>query len=70
VIRCLLVQPNAESALNEEAGKLILDDYDRFSSRARLHTEVHAITKSKENVQPNEQKQKALQRNKKRLKKL
>ena len=64
------MEPNAESALNEEAGKLLLDNYDRFFARAKLHTEVHAMARSKENVQPNEQKQKALQRNKKRLKKL
>ncbi|CAM40837.1 putative ubiquitin-conjugating enzyme, partial [Leishmania braziliensis MHOM/BR/75/M2904] len=27
VIRCLLIEPNPESALNEEAGRLILEEY-------------------------------------------
>ncbi|KAI5795153.1 ubiquitin-conjugating enzyme/RWD-like protein [Geopyxis carbonaria] len=41
-IRCLLVYPNPTSALNESAGKLLLDDYDGFSRHARLMTEIHA----------------------------
>lgn len=41
-IKCLLIVPNAESALNEEAGKLLLEDYDEYFSRAKLYTEVHA----------------------------
>lgn len=42
VIRCLLIQPNPESALNEEAGKLLLDNYDDYSKRAALMTKIHA----------------------------
>lgn len=42
-IRCLLIQPNPESALNEEAGKLMLEDYAQFERRARVMTKVHAI---------------------------
>jgi ubiquitin-conjugating enzyme E2 S len=42
VIRCLLIEPNPESALNEEAGKLLLDSFDDFARKARLMTEVHA----------------------------
>ncbi|KAG5354919.1 Ubiquitin-conjugating enzyme E2 S [Yarrowia sp. B02] len=42
-IRCLLVHPNPESALNEEAGKLLLEDYAAFSRTARLMTDVHAL---------------------------
>lgn len=34
--------PNPESALNEEAGKLLLEDYEEYFSRAKLYTEVHA----------------------------
>eukprot|EP00659_Diplonema_papillatum_P012040 gene12040-18598_t len=30
VIRCLLIEPNAESALNEEAGKMLLDNYAEY----------------------------------------
>jgi len=42
VIRCLLIQPNAESALNEEAGKLLLEAYDDYHARAKMMTEIHA----------------------------
>lgn len=42
VIRCLLIEPNAESALNEEAGKLLLESFDEFARKARLLTEIHA----------------------------
>jgi ubiquitin-protein ligase len=42
VIRCLLIDPNPESALNEEAGRLLLEDYAAFAARARIWTEVHA----------------------------
>jgi ubiquitin-conjugating enzyme E2 S len=38
----LLIVPNPESALNEEAGKLLLEDYEEYFSRAKLYTEVHA----------------------------
>lgn len=41
-VKCLLIVPNPESALNEEAGKLLLDRYDDYCSRARLYTEIHA----------------------------
>lgn len=42
VIRCLLIEPNPESALNEEAGKLLLDSFEDFAKKARLMTEIHA----------------------------
>lgn len=42
-IKCLLIHPNPESALNEEAGRLLLEDYAEYESRARLLTEIHAI---------------------------
>jgi len=41
-IKCLLIVPNAESALNEEAGKLLLDHYEDYSRRAKMMTEIHA----------------------------
>lgn len=41
-IKCLLIYPNPESALNEEAGKLLLEHYEDYSSRARMMTEIHA----------------------------
>jgi ubiquitin-conjugating enzyme E2 S len=42
VIKCLLIHPNPASALNEEAGKLLLEDYVTFAKRAKMMTEVHA----------------------------
>nr|VZI42588.1 unnamed protein product [Spirometra erinaceieuropaei] len=41
-IRCLLIVPNPESALNEEAGRLLLEDYDEYTRQARIFTSVHA----------------------------
>jgi hypothetical protein len=34
--------PNPESALNEEAGKLLLESHDEYSERAKMMTEIHA----------------------------
>ncbi len=41
-VKCLLIYPNAESALNEEAGKLLLEQYQDYFSRAKMMTEIHA----------------------------
>lgn len=41
-IRCLLIQPNPTSSLNEEAGKLLLEEYAEYARHARLITGVHA----------------------------
>ncbi|GAA5804488.1 ubiquitin-conjugating enzyme/RWD-like protein [Helicostylum pulchrum] len=41
-IKCLLIVPNAESALNEEAGKLLLEQYNDYAKRARLYTSIQA----------------------------
>ncbi|XP_068785324.1 ubiquitin-conjugating enzyme E2 S isoform X1 [Struthio camelus] len=41
-IKCLLIHPNPESALNEEAGRLLLENYEEYAARARLLTEIHA----------------------------
>ncbi|KAI9270889.1 ubiquitin-conjugating enzyme/RWD-like protein, partial [Sporodiniella umbellata] len=41
-IKCLLIVPNAESALNEEAGRLLLDHYEDYATRARLYTSIQA----------------------------
>lgn len=43
VIRCLLIEPNAESALNEEAARLLLEDYDAYRRKAEMMTKVHAL---------------------------
>jgi ubiquitin-conjugating enzyme E2 S len=42
VIKCLLIVPNPESALNEEAGRLLLERYEDYASHARLMTSIHA----------------------------
>ncbi len=42
VIKCLLVHPNPDSALNEEAGRLLQEDYEAFAHHARLMTSIHA----------------------------
>jgi ubiquitin-conjugating enzyme E2 S len=41
-IGCLLIEPNPESALNEEAGRLLLENYDHYCTWAKLMTQVHA----------------------------
>lgn len=41
-IKSLLFQPNPESALNEEAGKLLLEDYEEYRERAAMWTSIHA----------------------------
>lgn len=43
----MLIVPNAESALNEEAGKLLLEHYEDYSQRARMMTEIHAQVERK-----------------------
>ena len=42
VVRCLLVEPFPESALNEEAGKLLLEGYEAYARHAALMTSIHA----------------------------
>lgn len=49
-IKCLLIVPNPESALNEDAGKLLLDHYEDYCKRAKMMTEIHAITVNKEPI--------------------
>lgn len=41
-IKCLLIVPNPESALNEEAGKMLLEQYEDYCQRAKMMTEIHA----------------------------
>lgn len=35
VVRCLLIEPFPESALNEQAGKMLLDNYEEYAKHAR-----------------------------------
>lgn len=46
-VKCLLIYPNPESALDEEAGKLLLENYDSYCERAKLITSVHATPRVK-----------------------
>ncbi|KAJ7055647.1 ubiquitin-conjugating enzyme/RWD-like protein [Mycena amicta] len=46
-VKCLLIYPNPESALDEEAGKLLLEDYGSYCSRAKLITSIHATPRSR-----------------------
>jgi ubiquitin-conjugating enzyme E2 S len=57
VIRCLLIVPNPESALNEDAGKLLLENYDDYAKRAALMTKIHAKTKGNENQEKEKEKE-------------
>lgn len=41
-VKCLLIYPNPESALNEEAGKLLLEQYAEYSKQAKMMTEIYA----------------------------
>lgn len=47
VVRCLLIEPFPESALNELAGKLLLENYEEYARHARLLTGIHAKPKPK-----------------------
>ena len=52
VIKCLLIVPFPESALNEEAGKLFMEDYNEYSKIAKLYTNIYANNNNnnKENI--------------------
>ncbi|XP_073043206.1 ubiquitin-conjugating enzyme E2 22-like [Primulina eburnea] len=43
VIRCLLIEPFPESALNDLAGKMLRENYDEYAKHARVITEIHAL---------------------------
>mmetsp|Transcript_27210 Transcript_27210/g.31369 ORF Transcript_27210/g.31369 Transcript_27210/m.31369 type:complete len:296 (-) Transcript_27210:153-1040(-) len=47
VIKCLLIVPFPESALNEEAGKLFMEDYEEYAKLAKMMTQLHALPKEK-----------------------
>ncbi|CAK1545039.1 unnamed protein product [Leptosia nina] len=41
-IKCLLIAPNPDSALNADAAALLQNHYDDYFARAKLYTEIHA----------------------------
>jgi len=47
IIRCLLIVPFPESALNEEAGKVFMEDYEEYAKHARLITQLYATPKDR-----------------------
>lgn len=55
VIRCLLIIPFPESSLNEEAGRLFMDDYNEYARMAKMITKIHAkpqaSTKNHESIE-------------------
>ncbi|KAM3137060.1 hypothetical protein pb186bvf_010788 [Paramecium bursaria] len=42
VVKCLLIVPFPESSLNEEAGKLFMENYDEYFKHAKLITNIYA----------------------------
>merc|ERR1712028_192085 len=42
VIRCLLIEPFPDSALNEQAAMLMHEAYEDYEKQAKLMTEIHA----------------------------
>jgi len=66
VVRCLLINPFPESALNDEAGKMFMEDYDQYFKKAQMMTEVHAVcskaeASSVEDGAPSEKRQKPVE---------
>lgn len=51
-VKCLLIVPNPESALNEDAAKMLLERYDGYCERARMMTEIHARAPAKHGSSP------------------
>ena len=43
VIKCLLIIPFPQSALNEEAGKLFMENYDEYFKIAKMYTNIYAM---------------------------
>ena len=46
VIKCLLIIPFPESSLNEEAGKVFMENYEEYCKIARIYTNIHAMKKN------------------------
>jgi ubiquitin-conjugating enzyme E2 S len=42
VIKCLLISPNPDSALDPEAARLLQEDYDQYCATAAMWTRIHA----------------------------
>jgi len=44
--------PNPESALNEEAGRLLLEQYEDYARTAKLFTSIHATPRDQKTALP------------------
>lgn len=53
VIKCLLIIPFPESSLNEEAGKIFMENYEEYFKIAKIYTNVHAGKSKKVNDEDN-----------------
>eukprot|EP00026_Physarum_polycephalum_P016325 Phypoly_transcript_17205.p1 GENE.Phypoly_transcript_17205~~Phypoly_transcript_17205.p1 ORF type:complete len:206 (-),score=44.29 Phypoly_transcript_17205:126-743(-) len=51
-VKCLLIVPNPESSLNEEASRLLLEDYEDYFKHAKLFTSIHAQKQSEKTEEP------------------
>jgi ubiquitin-conjugating enzyme E2 S len=49
VIKCLLIIPFPQSALNEEAGKIFMENYDEYAKLAKFYTNIYAIKPNNNN---------------------
>ena len=47
IIKCLLIIPFPQSALNEEAGKLFMENYEEYFKIAKMHTKIYAMKNNK-----------------------
>lgn len=52
-----MIEPFPESALNEEAGRMFMEDYDMYFKHATLYTSVHAMPRHIQLVTPQAQTQ-------------
>jgi len=50
VIRCLLIVPFPESALNDEAGKLFMEDYEEYHKHASMIRDLYAMPTSSNQI--------------------
>ena len=49
VIKCLLIVPFPQSALNEDAGKIFMEDYAEYYKIAKIYTNIYAIKPNNNN---------------------
>ena len=58
VIKCLLIIPFPQSALNEEAGKLFMEDYEAFFKHAKMFTTIYAKPNKSKKIDIEDKKEK------------